>query len=74
MNDWEKEILKQWIDVMATVVAGFMIACILGYIVMHWDKIDFPTLSIYLFALIALGSFIFFVFPTKEKEESTNHV
>jgi len=71
LNAWEKEILKQWIDVCATVLAGFMIACILGYIAMHWDTIDVATLDTCIFVSIVLGLFIFFVFPAKEKGEST---
>jgi len=63
-----KEILKQYVDVMATVVAGFMIVCILGYIVMHWDTVEVFGLVL---PVIVLAIFMFFVFPTKEKGEST---
>jgi len=77
MNQWEKEILKQWIDVCATVVAGFMMACIVGYIAMNYITMDIATLIILIDVLILLGIFIFFVFPSlnngesKEKGEST---
>lgn len=64
MNHFQEEILKQWIDVLATVLAGFMFVCILAYIAMNHTTIDVGTLDILVIALLVLGLFIFFVFPT----------
>ena len=55
--------MKESVDLMACVLAGFMMACILGYIVMGADTIDLTTYDVLVGSMIVLGIFIFFVFP-----------